>query len=118
MRIHSGSGVAKRNHDVIARNSINRGAAAYFICGNIGFNDKRTTINIGLSDTQGDTHAEWNANGRAGSFSLDAYPGEFTQYNIPGVMIRSNGVVRMIYQAPLITGGRNDVALTGGVTQI
>ena len=82
------------------------------------FNDKRTTINIGLSDTQGDTHAEWNANGRAGSFSLDAYPGEFTQYNIPGVMIRSNGVVRMIYQAPLITGGRNDVALTVGVTQI
>ena len=81
-------------------------------------NEKRTSINMGLSYTQGATHAEWNANGRAGSFALDAYPGQFTQYNIPGQMVGANGGLRMTYKAPLITGDRNDVSLTGGVTQV
>lgn len=78
-------------------------------------NDKRTSVNLGLSYTNGYTHAEWNADGYH-QMARDAWPGQFNDTVIAGTRLR-NGQLGT-FTAPLITGSRNDIALTGGVTQV
>jgi len=79
------------------------------------FNDKLTSVNLGLSYTNGYTHAEWNADGYH-QMARDAWPGRFNDSIAAGTRLR-NGQLGT-FTAPLIAGSRNDIALTGGITQV
>lgn len=91
------------------------------VAGKFDFNDKLTTVNTGLSFTAGNTHAEWNTDQYA-RMALDAYPEQFN----PATLTFSNANVAGQYSgtfkgpilAPVITGSRQDIALTAGITQV
>ncbi|MCX7056903.1 MAG: DUF3570 domain-containing protein [Proteobacteria bacterium] len=69
-------------------------------------NDKRTSVNVGLSYTHGDTHATWDTV-YTHRQRTDAYPDQFATLSIGGGMNERR-----------ITGTRQDIALTAGVSQV
>lgn len=81
------------------------------------FNDKRTSINGGLSFTKGDIHAEQTTDGYQ-RMKTDAYPAGFPQSNTAGLMNRVYLGVTNPILAPIYGGSRQDFAMTLGLTQV
>lgn len=79
------------------------------------FNDKLTSANLGLSLTRGQTHAEWNADGYH-RMATDAWPNQLRNSVTAGTRLHKGALES--FTAPLVTGDRQDVAITGGVTQV
>ena len=82
--------------------------------------DKRTSVNLGASFTRGHTRAERNSDGMQ-AMPTDAYADTnlFPTSNVAGRMVYlSRGGTSSSINAPLLTGERQDLAITGGVTQV